>query len=326
MYHFINFLKSSRFWLHFAFWCCVLLLILLYTSDPEVIVANLLIQIVATYLAHHLVVDRFYKKGQFKHFLIAFLSFILIYSVLIYYLLIWIDLKDRDDFLSVLVGVFAFTFFTTSAKIARYSYFKEKEYARVQIQQLQSELSLLKAQVNPHFLFNTLNNLYGLITQHQNEKAAEITLKLSGLMRYLLESSKAEKVSLHKEVQFLEDYLALERIRLAKNTDIRFEASGLDKEVFVAPLLLVPLVENAFKHGLQSISDQNFAHFSLSLQGNELYFEAQNSIGKTLESPAQSGTGLANLRKRLALAYPEKHFLEIEAQVSIFKATLYIKL
>ena len=145
-------------------------------------------------------------------------------------------------------------------------------------------------------------------------------------MRYVLESSKTEKVSLQKEVKFLEDYLALEKIRLAQQAVIRLEVSGIEKKVLVAPLLFIPLVENAFKHGLQTLSKDSFAHFSLSIQGNELYFEAHNSVGKTIENQAKSGTGLDNLRKRLALIYPTKHFLEIEEKENSFKVTLQISL
>jgi len=145
-------------------------------------------------------------------------------------------------------------------------------------------------------------------------------------MRYVLESSKTEKVSLYKEVRFLEDYLALERIRLTQNADIRFEVSGLEKEVFVAPLLFIPLVENAFKHGLNSIAKGNFAHFSLSVQKDEVFFESQNAVNKAVDHQHNSRMGLKNLRKRLQLVYPERYELEIEENQAIFKVTLHIKI
>jgi sensor histidine kinase YesM len=224
------------------------------------------------------------------------------------------------------LNLFFFVVITSSFKFYREFVKKQELLIKSENEQLKTELSLLKAQVNPHFLFNTLNNLYGLILQKNTEQAAEITLKLSDLMRYVLESSKTEKVSLQKEVNFLEDYLALEKIRLAQQAVIRLEVSGIEKKVLVAPLLFIPLVENAFKHGLQTLSKDSFAHFSLSIQGNELYFEAHNSVGKTIENQAKSGTGLDNLRKRLALIYPTKHFLEIEEKENSFKVTLQISL
>lgn len=223
-------------------------------------------------------------------------------------------------------NIFFFVVITSSLKFLREFLRKQELLIKSENEQLKTELSLLKSQVNPHFLFNTLNNLYGLILQNQNSQAAEITLKLSDLMRYILESSKTEKVSLKKEIKFLEDYLALEKIRLSQQADICLEVSGIESDVFVAPLLFIPLVENAFKHGFQTLSKDSFAHFSLALQGNELYFEAHNSVGKTIENQAKSGTGLDNLRKRLALIYPTKHFLEIEEKENSFKLTLQINL
>lgn len=224
------------------------------------------------------------------------------------------------------INLFFFVVITSSLKFLREYFRKQAQLVKLENEQLKTELTLLKAQVNPHFLFNTLNNLYGLITQNENEKAAEITLKLSDLMRYLLESSKTEIVSLQKELKFIEDYLALEKVRLSQNADIRFEVSGIEKEIFVAPLLIIPLVENTFKHGLQTISKDCFAHFSLSVQSNELFFEALNSVGRRLDNQPKSGTGLDNLRKRLQLIYPEKHQLEIEETETFFKVTLHVHL
>lgn len=224
------------------------------------------------------------------------------------------------------INLFFFIVITGSLKFLREFFRKQVQLIKAENEQLKTELSLLKSQVNPHFLFNTLNNLYGLIVQQQNEQAASITLKLSDLMRYLLESSKIEKVSLQKEIKFLKDYLALEKIRLAQNVDMCFEISGFKNEVFVAPLLFIPLVENTFKHGLQSVSENSFAHFSLALQGKELYFEAKNSVGKNLSVQEKSGTGLENLRKRLMLIYPEKHLLAIEQKDGIFKVILHLNL
>ncbi len=324
-------MKSTRFLLHITFWFMVyLIMIKFYPSQKDkLILISLILFIIPTYLTNEILVNIFYKKQLYTYFVISLIVFNFVYVFIVYWIPTTIYKKDNDDFFTIFLDFLIFTAFTSSIKIARYSYLKEKEYAAMQIQQLKTELSLLKSQVNPHFLFNTLNNLYGLIIQNQNEQAGNITLKLSDLMRYLLESGKIEQVSLQKEIKFLEDYLALEKIRLANQADIRLEISGFEKEVFVAPLLFIPLVENAFKHGLQTISENNFnnfAHFSLSLQGNELYFEAKNSVGKNLLVQEKSGIGLENLRKRLLLIYPKKHFLEIEENERFFKVILQINL
>jgi LytS/YehU family sensor histidine kinase len=220
-----------------------------------------------------------------------------------------------------------FSLLMTSAGKLLFEYLQKIiKLKEIENKQLKAELNLLKSQVNPHFLFNTLNNLYGLITQNENQKASEITLKLAELTRYLFESSKTEKVSIKRELQFIEDYLCLEKIRLSKNTDIKFDVSGIDKEVFVAPLLFIPLVENAFKHGLQTMTEKSFAHFSLAIQGDDLFFEARNSIGKKFKNHSTSGTGITNLKNRLQLIYPEKHQLEIENTANFYKVTLHLEL
>lgn len=223
------------------------------------------------------------------------------------------------------INLFFIVLITSSFKFFREYSRKQELLIKAENEQLKTELSLLKAQVNPHFLFNTLNNLYGLILQNQNMQASDITLKLSDLMRYILESSKIDKVNLKKEIQFLEDYLVLEKVRLSPKANISFEVYGLEKDVFVAPLLFIPVVENAFKHGLQIISESSFAHFSLSIQGDDIFFEAQNSVGIKSKNE-KSGIGLENLRKRLELMYPEKHHLEIEQNEEIFKVILLISI
>jgi hypothetical protein len=224
------------------------------------------------------------------------------------------------------VNLLFFVLITSSFKFFKEYSRKQKALIKAENEQLKSELSILKAQVHPHFLFNTLNNLYGLITQNQNQKASEVTLKLSDLMRYLLDSSKAETVSLRAEIRFIEDYVSLEKIRLSKNADIQFEVSGIDEDVFIPPLLFIPFVENAFKHGLNNLSEENYARFALSVQSNELFFEAKNSLGNNMDKQPQSGTGLDNLRKRLHLIYPEKHQLDIENTETFFKVTLHLQL
>ena len=233
-----------------------------------------------------------------------------------------IDISFFQDFINLLF----FVIITSSGKFFREFLLKQERLIKTENEQLKTELALLKSQIHPHFLINTLSNLYGLIIQKQNQEAADVTLKLSGLLRYLLQSSKNEAVKLQEEIKFLEDYLALEKIRLTQKADIQFHITGLKEDILIAPLLFIPLVENVFKHGLQSLSKDSFAHFSLAIQGNELLFEVQNSIGLKIGNQPKSGLGLDNLRKRLELIYPENHLLEIEKQENVFKVILHIKL
>jgi sensor histidine kinase YesM len=319
---------KSRITYHLAFWGLYNLLFSLQNPNAELqdyiswfIV--LLVSGIVVYLNLYLLFPKyFFKKKYFIY------SFFLVLTIGLGAFTLRLLFPSGNALIALpffqhFTNQFFLVVITSSLKFFREYSRKQELLIKLENEQLKTELSLLKSQVNPHFLFNTLNNLYGLITQNQNGQAAEITLKLSDLMRYILESSKTDKVSLNKEIKFLEDYLVLEKIRLPANADIRFDVYGLEKDIFVAPLLFIPLVENAFKHGLQSISENNFAHFTLSVQGNDLFFEAKNSIGKNLQK-VKSGTGLENLRKRLKLMYPEKHLLELELNQGIFKVILQI--
>jgi LytS/YehU family sensor histidine kinase len=316
---------------HLAFWGFFTLLFL--QQNPKVVLQDFLawftilgVSTMVVYTNLYLLFPKFFFTKKYS---IYFLLLVLIIGLGALSLKLLLPSGNTSFLTSIFqqfVNLFFFVVITSSLKFLRGFLQKQELLMKLEKEQLKTELSLLKAQVNPHFLFNTLNNLYGLILQNENLQAADITLKLSDLMRYLLESSKTERISLQKEIKFLEDYLVLEKIRLSAQADIRFVVYGLEKDIFVAPLLFIPFVENAFKHGLQSISESSFAHFSLSIQGNELYFEAHNSVGKTIENQAKSGTGLDNLRKRLALIYPTKHFLEIEEKENSFKVTLQISL
>lgn len=281
----------------------------------------------AAYVNLYLLIPRYLFIKNYWHYT-GFVSILVIGTALL--LSLWMSEFDQIDwfsrFIVMVINVVFFLLVTSGGKFL-FEYLKKMMKLKdIENKQLKAELNLLKAQVHPHFLFNTLNNLYGLITQNQNQQASDVTLKLADLMRYLLDSSKSDVVSLNKEIQFLEDYLSLEKIRLSQKTDIKFTVSGMKKELFVAPLLFIPLVENAFKHGLNTISADSYAHFSLSVQGNELFFEAINSVGKSLEKTEKSGTGLENLKKRLQLIYPQKHQLDIEQTSNQFKVILHIQL
>jgi sensor histidine kinase YesM len=322
--------------LHLLGWGILLLLVLLqndlsdWNDEDYFLFAIVLVCIgIVAYINLYFLIPRYLFAKKYAHYTGFLFVLVFLTASLITWIINDLDLDSIDwssRFVVTLIALTALALLTSGGKLLVEYLRKMMKFKEIENKQLKDELALLKEQIQPHFLFNTLNNLYGLITQDQNQKAAEITLKLSDLMRYLLESSKTDKVSLKKEIQFLEDYLSLEKIRLSKNTDIRFEVSGIVSDVFVAPLLFIPLVENAFKHGLNTITADSFAHFSLSVQGKDLFIEAKNSLGKSLENSPESGTGIANLRKRLQLIYPNNHLLDIQKSNDEYKVVLHIQL
>jgi two-component system, LytTR family, sensor kinase len=194
---------------------------------------------------------------------------------------------------------------------------------------MQSELRFLKTQINPHFLFNTLNNLYALTLQ-KSDKAPSIVLKLSEIMRYMLYECNERQVLLSKEIHYINNYLDLERLRQPKETDISFTVEGLIGQQTVAPLLFVPFLENSFKHGLNHhVEGDGYVRLHLRVQGEDMEFFIENSKVDPIqkqEHPRSGGIGLLNLSQRLDILYPGNHTLEVQNDPYRYAVTLFIKM
>ncbi len=196
-----------------------------------------------------------------------------------------------------------------------YQFFAQQEKQKQQVteQKLHAELELLKHQLHPHFLFNTLNNLYGMILS-QHPKAAEVVLHLSNLMSYMLYECNSPLIGLEKEIEQMKNYIQLEKIRYGNRLQVSFECGGDLEGKEIAPLLLMGFIENAFKHGVGSQIEQSWIRVNLWVRGSEMDFTVENSFpeekGET--TIGKSGIGLRNIQKRLELLYPEKHHLKIE--------------
>ena len=205
---------------------------------------------------------------------------------------------------------------------------QKKKIARLEQQKLKAEMQALKAQIDPHFLLNTLNNLYSLALD-QDTRTADLLLRLSQSMRYRLYECAEEEVPLQREIDFMQNYLELQRIRLGKQPDITWEINGTIAKKKIAPLLFTPFLENAFKHGLRGGSEKAYLHIELSVNKKKLFFKSENSK-PSRANPAvfkkSSGIGLPNIRKRLKLLYPQKHKLDIRETPQTFCVKLNIDL
>ncbi|MBL7805805.1 MAG: histidine kinase [Saprospiraceae bacterium] len=238
-----------------------------------------------------------------------------------------VRLVESQGFL--FIGAIVVTLFSTLLKVFTDWWRYQREKQQLVTQTMQSELRFLKSQINPHFLFNTLNNLYAL-TLKKSDKAPEIVLKLSEIMRYMLYECNEKRVLLSKEIQYIHNYLDLERLRQTGNADIRFETEGHISDQMVAPLLFVPFLENSFKHGLNHyVQGGGFVRARLSVSGEDLEFYIENS--KTEHAPRQEhprsgGIGLANVRQRLNLLYPDQHDLSVDDAPHRFAVTLHLKM
>jgi len=192
---------------------------------------------------------------------------------------------------------------------------------QMESQQLKSELAMLRNQVNPHFLFNTLNNIDAMVYKVSTE-ASEAIMKLSGIMRYMLYESNVEYVKLQKEVEYLDNYFELQKMRITKQNALIFNCDIHDYQLKIAPMLFIAFVENAFKH-----ADFNdlFINCTLTTNEGQVVFKVKNSVpDKPLEKDGTGGIGLVNVRRRLELIYPKRHELTIDQTEKEYSVELKI--
>jgi len=190
-------------------------------------------------------------------------------------------------------------------------------------QNMRSEIALLRTQLNPHFLFNTLHNIDTLIKDNQ-DRASKSLIKLSNIMRYMLHDNKSDQVSIEKELEHIENYISLERLRIKNKNFIKFQISGDYQGIKIAPMLFIPFIENAFKHSVDS-DIENGITIDFTFVENTITFICTNKYDKLeVEKDTTQGIGLETVEKRLKILYPEKYKLIIDKDESIFKVRLEI--
>lgn len=202
----------------------------------------------------------------------------------------------------------------------------QRQIDRLSREKVDAELAALKSQVNPHFLFNSLNNLYSLALD-QDKRTPDIILRLSSMMRYLLYESNVPTVPLGKEIEHLQNYVEMQRLRVGEKADIRIEFNGEPEGREIAPLLFLPLVENGFKHGIKGEISGAFVHMQLDILPGQLVFKIENNKGTVdeVEKGPARGIGLHNLRRRLELLYPGRYRLDVADGINTFTVMLKIE-
>ncbi|PZR29633.1 MAG: two-component system sensor protein [Citrobacter freundii] len=215
-------------------------------------------------------------------------------------------------------------------KLMKSLYLKEQRNLQLQKENAESQLQLLKAQVHPHFLFNTLNNIYSY-TQNTSPEASRLVTGLSDLLRFILYECNQPMVPLSKELKMIRDYIELEKVRYGNKLELHIDLPD-EKEsgrLQIAPLLVLPLIENCFKHGTSQILEQPWISLKITLEGRQLRMKLLN--GKSTQqsssrSNGSSGIGIRNVEKRLALLYPGKHELIITNDEDVFIVNLKVDL
>lgn len=237
--------------------------------------------------------------------------------------------ENASFFLSLLAGLrggITIGGMAAAIKLMKYWYIKEQNNLQLQKENTESQLQLLKAQVHPHFLFNTLNNIYSY-TQSTSPVASSLVMGLSDMLRYMLYECNQPLVPLTKELKMLNDYIVLEKIRYGNTLDLNLDLPHNTDAFQIAPLLLLPFVENSFKHGASQMLDQPWLSLSVTINDNTLHMKLVNAKAEN-STPSRdgSGIGIKNVRRRLELLYPDKHTLKITNADEVFIVDLKLQI
>ncbi|MDJ1481353.1 histidine kinase [Cytophagaceae bacterium YF14B1] len=289
--------------------------------------------ILAVYTQSNWLLTVYFRKGVYTRYIIVSLLILILLVTLRMFTEYWVLYLNLTyhQFYGFNLSHWAFVFVTQLLaslfgillRIAMNYTWLLQTQEKIRTQQLMAEMNLLKSQVQPHFLFNTLNNIYYL-AHSKSEKTTVMIAKLSDMMRYFLEEAPKEKVPLSIEVEFIKDYIELEKIRIPYPVQIELCLDGLKEEVLVSPMLLMPLVENVFKHGIDKTQSKSWAKMKLHTETSYVRFEVTNSLWP--QSSNTKGLGLKNLKKRLEMIYNGNHILTIQSDIGQFTAILQIPL
>ena len=344
-----TFIQRHRvFLLHFSFWC-VYLSFLFYQvnyrqrfreeTNWDHVVIFVTMQFAFTWLIAYLnyfyLLPRFLERKNVWRYLLEFaFPFALAITVRVFLTRYLIDgYTHREEyFYSSLYAVQTISitlFIVIFVGMLRFAvdWFEfEARKKEVENEKLTAELNFLKAQINPHFLFNTLNNLYYLVYT-KSDNATEVIAKLSQMMRYMIYDSNHPKVQLNKEIEYMHNYIDLERLRLNNEIPIRFETVGKTDGVEIAPLIFITFLENAFKHGVSNNRPGAWVDIRIGLEGKSCIYTVENSkLDKSPNANGKSGIGLQNVQRRLELSYPEKYELKTVELPDRYKVQLKINL
>lgn len=306
-------------------WSCLYLIITSFiTAESPFLTAFFILLVLSPpiYINNLLVLPKFYKS-KWKFGVLFIINALTFASLSAWIISLNIPGPQQNGILRLFGVLLLALIFGSALKLTRDSFISARE-------RKEAELQLLKAQMNPHFLFNTLNNLYGLSVV-KSDRLPKLMLKLSDLLRYSLYDTQDEFATLSKDIEYLENYVALEQIRLEDQTEISFTKSGNMDSKHIIPMLLIVFVENAFKHLSTSKGGKSQVSVELSVQEDELSFSCINTVNKgevttnELEK-GKSGIGLDNAHKRLELTYPGQYSLDINTGDDLFVVKLKLKI
>ncbi|HEY3402306.1 MAG TPA: histidine kinase [Ohtaekwangia sp.] len=321
------FQRHRVFLLHLSFWCVYLSFFVYQITSRrrEVELEEALVHgifhvafnMIVAYLNYFVFLPRFLERKNVGRYLLEFfIPFIVLMFIRVHLQRYMVDGYSHkvDYFYSSTFVIQAgatslfIVLFVAMLRFAKDWFEFEARKKTIENEKLTAELSFLKEQINPHFLFNTLNNLYYL-AYSQSPNTPEVIAKLSQMMRYMIYDTNQPKVLLSKEIEYMQNYISLERLRLNDQIPIDFKIGGKYDDVRITPLILITFLENAFKHGVGG--PKAWVKLSIQMHENTCIFSVENSKNTGLD-PGKSGIGLLNVQRRLELSYPEQYSLNVQ--------------
>jgi two-component system, LytTR family, sensor kinase len=339
---------NKRIIRHCIFWVVCLLALTDFYMGPEYdkIFKILLLFITAmpvfvgySYLSMYVVIPAAFRSERFwlliGYFIVASIGFAILYRICInffYYRFFDPSHFQQTHYLNYrsiannMVAVNMPFLMFAAAKLIRDYLMEMNKKSDIENKNMEAELSLLAAQLHPHFLFNTLNNLYSL-SLSGSPKTATSLQKIKGLMNYILYECGQPEISIKKEINLIDNYIELEKLRYDKKLNVSFTVDIQENDFMIAPMILFTFVENCFKHGSSKLVGNSYIRIKLSSQGNNMTFETENSIPTAARSikHENQGLGLENVKKRLAFLYPDHHTLIINPEENRFSVELKIE-
>lgn len=279
------------------------------------------VKIIFTYFVLYFLLPRYILTGRYAAFILIFIvsSFAAgtvqrMVAYTIDFPLYYPEYLSEPPFylikiIKTFVYIYQVVFTAVMIKLLRYWYVNQQAQQVLTQEKLEAELKFLKTQIHPHFLFNTLNNLYAL-TLKKSEKAPEMVLKLSELINYMLYECTANEVPLSKEVKFIQNYIAIEKMRYGDKLEVDVRISG-DHTINIAPMIILPFVENCFKHGASEELQQSWVTVQIEATPDSIIIKVENSKSNNGNNHNGNGIGIQNVKRRLALLYPNRHELKI---------------
>ncbi len=320
--------KVIRIAIHVLFWFCAWFFFFFYYKRYSEVniytfiasLINLVVAIATAYTFNYYLIPQILLKNKLKKFIafafVAIVMFFYIQLLLTLFLVVKLLFKENRlfpemiDVVMLFFNIFFVVFIAIAIKF--YKRWNEKDYHEQQVEKekVEAELQMLKTQINPHFLFNTLNSIY-VLAMKKSDDTANIVMKLSDILDYILYRIDTPKIAISNEIQIIENYIELEKIRFVERVNIEFTTDLKSDEIRIPPMLIIPFIENAFKHGVAKSIEKSWIKIAIEEKEQTLDVLILNSKSQKITMNKTGGIGLTNVKKRLDLLYNESYRLEI---------------